>query len=57
MIGFRNRLTVLGLVVALAVAIMTAACSPRLSTADSHSDTKAAADEVFGQDQVGPFVD
>jgi endo-1,3(4)-beta-glucanase len=57
MIGFRNRLTVLGLVVALAMAIMTAACSPRLSTADSHSDTKAAAGEVFGQDQVGPFVD
>ena len=36
MIGFRHRLSVLGLVVALAVAIMTTACSPRPSSAGSH---------------------
>jgi endoglucanase Acf2 len=57
MIGFRNRLTVLGLVGALAVAIMTTACSPRLSTPGPHADTRAASGEVLGQDQVRPFVD
>jgi hypothetical protein len=57
MIDFRNRLSVLGLVAVLAVAIMATACSPEPGTAGSPSDTKASAGEVFGQDQVGPAVD